>query len=151
MKKQFAGLVLSMFVSAIGNSAMAADKGTADEAIAMVKKAVAYIKANGPEKAYAEFNNPKGQFRDRDLYILVQDFNGKMLAHANPRLVGKDALEGKDADGKYLGKAMIEVAKEKGKGWVDYKWVNPTTSAVEQKSTYLEKVDNTLVACGIYK
>lgn len=151
MKKQLAGLVLSLSAAVISNLAFAADKGTADEAIAMVKKAVAYIKANGAEKAYAEFNNPNGKFRDRDLYILVQDFNGKMLAHANPRLVGKDLLETKDADGKYLAKALIEVAKDKGKGWVDYKWVNPASSTVEKKSTYIEKVDDTLVGCGIYK
>jgi len=151
MKKQIAGLILSLSAAVISGLAMAEERGTPDEAIAMVKKAVAYIKANGAEKAYAEFNNPKGQFRNKDMYILVYDFNGKMLAHANPRLVGKDLLEAKDADGKFLGKALIQTAKEKGKGWVDYKWVNPGTSTIDQKTTYVERVDDTLVGCGIYK
>jgi cytochrome c len=45
--------------------AAAADRGTADEATVLVKKGIAYLKANGPEKAYAAFNDPQGQFVDR--------------------------------------------------------------------------------------
>ena len=65
----------------------AAEFGTPAEAEAMVKKAVAEIKANGKDKAFAEFNNPKGKFTDRDLYITVYDMNGKCLSHgANPKM-----------------------------------------------------------------
>ena len=46
------------------------DAGTKDEAVAMVKKAVEYIKANGRDKAFAEFTDTKGKFIDRDLYIV---------------------------------------------------------------------------------
>lgn len=130
----------------------AGEKGTKDEAQAMVKKAIAYLKANGREKAIAEFNNPTGQFRDRDLYVFVIDLNGKMLAHGSiARLVNKDVLDMKDADGNPLIRNFIEVAKAKGSGWVDYKWPNPTTKAVEAKSTYVEKLDDMVVGCGIYK
>lgn len=77
----------------LGSSALAADQGSAAEAEAMVKKAVAFIKANGPEKAYEEFTHGK-QFKDRDLYIIVYDLNGKNLAQgANPKLVGKDLID----------------------------------------------------------
>ncbi len=43
------------------------------------------------------------------------------------------------------------VGNSKGSGWIDYKWPNPVTKAVEQKSTYVEKVDDVVVGCGIYK
>lgn len=137
----------------LSHAALAAsDKGSADEAIALVKTAVNYVKANDKEKAYAEFNNNKGQFIDRDLYIFVFDMTGKTLAHGtNPRLLGKNMIDLKDADGKYFIKSIIEVANTKGKGWVDYKWTNPVSKAIEQKSTYIEKVGDVLVACGIYK
>jgi cytochrome c len=151
MKKIFAAIVTGLFAMAINTAAFAAEQGSADDATAMVKKAVAFLKANGKEKALAEFNNQSGQFKDRDLYIFVQDMKGKMLAHGgNDKLIGKDLLELKDADGKFFVKNMIEVAG-KGKGWVDYKWTNPSTKAIDQKSSYIEKYEDVFVGCGIYK
>jgi cytochrome c len=47
--------------------ALAGDKATKPEAEAMVKKAVAFLKANGAEKTYSEIDNKQGQFTDRDL------------------------------------------------------------------------------------
>lgn len=130
----------------------AADQGTAAEAEAMVKKAVAYIKAQGPEKAYDEFTNGKS-FKDRDLYIIVYDLNGKNLAQgANPKLVGKDLIGLKDPDGKPLIQMFVDLAKTKGKGWVEgYKFLNPVSQKIEGKAMYLERVGETLVGCGIYK
>ncbi|HCE07956.1 MAG TPA: histidine kinase, partial [Oxalobacteraceae bacterium] len=79
----------SLFAMVISTAAFAAEQGSAAEATAMVKKAVAYLKANGKEKAFAEFSSQSGQFKDRDLYVFVQDMNGKMLAHGeNGKLVG---------------------------------------------------------------
>jgi cytochrome c len=144
-------LAFTTFIFAI-STASAAEKGTADEAVALVKKAVAYVKANGAEKAFAEFNNPKGQFINRDLYIFAQDMDGKMLAHgANSKLIGKSLIDVKDADGKMFAKEIVEVAKTKGSGWIDYKWPNPVTKAIELKSTYVEKAGDILISCGIYK
>jgi signal transduction histidine kinase len=136
----------------MAGTAQAAEQGTAAEAEAMVKKAVAYIKANGPEKAYEEFTNGKS-FKDRDLYIIVYDLNGKNLAQgANPKLVGKDLIGLKDPDGKPLIQMFVDLAKTKGKGWVEgYKFLNPVSQKIEGKAMYLERVGDTLVGCGIYK
>ena len=151
MKTLFKGIVMGAAALAFTGMAMAADKGTAEEAMAMVKKGVAFVKANGKEKAFAEFSNMKGQFVDRDLYVMVYDMEGNNKAHgSNPKLIGKNLLEIKDADGKYIVKGLIEVAN-KGKGWFDYKWPNATTKAVEPKSTYVEKVEDVLIGVGIYK
>ncbi len=62
-------------------AAGAAEFATKDEAVAMVKKAVAYIKANGTEQAYAEISKKGGMFTDRDLYIVVYGLNGHVFAH----------------------------------------------------------------------
>ncbi len=136
----------------LASGVQAADQGTAAEAEAMVKKAVAYIKAHGPEKAYEEFTNGKS-FKDRDLYIIVYDLNGKNLAQgANPKLVGKDLIGLKDPDGKPLIQMFVDLAKNKGKGWVEgYKFLNPVSQKIEGKAMYLERVGETLVGCGIYK
>jgi cytochrome c len=136
----------------MAGSTLAADQGSAAEAEAMVKKAVAHIKAAGPEKAYDEFTNGK-TFKDRDLYIIVYDLNGKNLAQgANPKLVGKDLIGLKDPDGKPIIQMFVDVAKTKGKGWVEgYKFMNPVSQKMEGKAMYLERVGDTLVGCGIYK
>ena len=149
IKRVLVGFIMSLCAM---TATFAADKGSADEATALVKKAISFIKANGNEKAFAEFNNAKGQFVDRDLYIAVFDMNGVNVAHgANPKLIGKNLLDLKDVDGKQFIKEWYDVAAKKGSGWVDYKWTNPTTKAIEQKSTYVEKFGDHLVACGIYR
>lgn len=132
--------------------AHAADVGTPAEAEALVKKAVAHIKSVGAEKAYEEFTHGKS-FKDRDLYIFVYDLEGKALAQgANPKLVGKNLINMRDADGLYNIQMQIALAKEKGKGWTsEYKFINPVTQKIEVKMAYLERVGDTYVACGIYK
>jgi signal transduction histidine kinase len=136
----------------MAGAAHAADTGTAAEAEAMVHKAIAQIKAVGPEKAYDEFTNGK-TFKDRDLYIIVYDLTGKNLAQgANPKLVGKNLIGLKDPDGKPLIQMFVDLAKDKGKGWVEgYKFMNPVTQKIEPKAMYLERVGDTFVGCGIYK
>jgi len=153
MKKLFLVLFACCFLLSSAGIAVSAEKpGTAAEAVAMVKKAITYIKAHGREKAFAEFSNPKGPFIDRDLYITVYDMKGVCLAHGfNPKMVGKNMIDLKDPDGKAFVKERNETAKTKDKFWVDYKYVNPLTKQIEQKSQYVEKLGDILVNCGIYK
>lgn len=133
--------------------ASAADKGSADEAIAMVKKAVAMVKADGKDKTFAAISDPANKdFHDRDLYVFVYDMNGVAVAHGNnPKMVGRNLMSMKDNEGKAMIQEMVDVAKGKGKGWVDYKWPNPATKTVDHKSSYVEKVDDILIGAGIYK
>jgi cytochrome c len=153
MRNMLKALVFGLSIMTVGAGACAAEKGSADEAVAMVKKAVAYMKENGKDKAFTEFGNTANtQFHDRDLYIFVYDLNGNNLAHGNnPKMVGKNLIDMKDHDGKYIIKGFVDMANAKGTGWVDYKWPNPVTKAIEQKSSYIEKVDNLIVGAGIYK
>ncbi|CAN7408361.1 cache domain-containing protein [Pseudoduganella sp. LjRoot289] len=132
--------------------AQAAGYGTAEEAVAMVKRAGALMKAKGKDEAFKQFNEPAGSFVDRDLYIAVIDAKGTMLSHgANPKLIGKALMELKDADGKPFIKALVDLAQGSGSGWVDYKWPNPVTKLIDSKSTYVEKLGDLTIACGVYK
>lgn len=154
MKKLFTGMFAAlMMFAALG--AGAAEKGTADEAVAMVKKAAEFMKKNGKEKALAEFNNPKGAFIHKDLYIFAFGASGdgvELANGANVKLVGKNVKEMKDADGKFLIKDILAVGMSAdGKGWVDYKWPNPSTGQIDGKRTYVERVDDVILGCGIYK
>ena len=155
MKNLFKYLVVGWAALLLNAGAGAAEKGTADEAVAMVRKAGEFLKKNGKEKAFAEFNNPKGQFIHKDLYIFTFLANGDGIEQANGanvKLVGKNVLEMKDADGKYLIKDILALGMGKeGKGWVDYKWPNPSTGTIDGKRTYVERVDDVVIGCGIYK
>jgi signal transduction histidine kinase len=90
-----------------------------------------------------------GGFRDRDLYVALYDRTGKCLAHgATPGLVGKNLMDLKDVDGKPFARIAFTSNEPT---WVDYKWPNPTTKQVEQKSTYVVPVDDFVVTVGAYK
>jgi signal transduction histidine kinase len=153
MKKLvLSGMILLVLFGFAGIVSAAGKRGTAAEAEALVKKAIAYMKSNGKEVAFAEINNPKGRFTDRDLYIFVYDMNGKCVAHGlNLKMIGKDLAELKDADGKLFVKERIDIAKTNGKGWQDYKFTDPISKTIEQKRAYVEKYDDLIVGSGIYK
>ncbi|HLJ19675.1 MAG TPA: cache domain-containing protein [Stellaceae bacterium] len=130
-----------------------ADKGTADEAKAMVEKAAALLKDAGPDKAFAAFDDPANKdFHDRDLYIFVRSMDGNTVAHgANKGMIGHTNLDLKDADGKLYNKEMIDLATSKGSGWVDYRWPNPISHKIEAKSSFILKVGDYVIGAGVYK
>ncbi|MGZ3237065.1 MAG: cache domain-containing protein [Burkholderiaceae bacterium] len=145
-------LIAFLFSGFAFSANAASEHGTAEEAVAMVHKVVAYMKENGREKTIDEVNNIHGRFRDRDLYVTINTLQMKTLAHgANPRMQGKDLIELRDADGKYFMKERMELLKTKDKGWQEYKFVNPTTQAIERKAMYFEKHGDIVINCGIYK
>jgi len=144
---------LALILSLAGTAALAADGGATEaDATAMVKKGVAYIKANGKDKGYAEITSKAGQFRHEDLYLTVYSLDGVMLAHgANEKMVGKNLLELKDIDGKAFIKERLEMARAKPSFWQDYKFTNPSTKKVEPKRMYCERLDESVICGGIYK
>jgi signal transduction histidine kinase len=135
-----------------GGPACAADNATAKEAEAMVKKGLAFLKANGKDKGYAEVSNKQGRFIDRDLYLVVYRMDGMVLAHgANEKMIGQNLIDLKDIDGKEFVRERVELGKTKASFWQDYKFTNPVTKKIEPKSMYCERVDDTVLCGGIYK
>jgi hypothetical protein len=133
--------------------------GTKAEAEAIVKHALAYIKTNGVDKSIEMFNKKDSEFVKGELYIFMFRVSDKpgarvvTLSHpVNPGLVGKDLYELKDPDGKQFMAEMAKKAmKDKG-GWVHYKWSNPETKKIGEKSSYVMPAGpDIFVGCGIYK
>lgn len=151
MKKILSVLMMSMFVLSCAGNVVAGSESSKSDAEAMVQKAVSYIQEKGKDMALAEFNNPGGEFVKGELYVFAYDFEGNNKALAvKPELIGKNLLDLKDADGKFVIKDLITVAKNGG-GWHQYKWENPTTQKIADKASYVVKVDDTLwLGCGIY-
>lgn len=151
-RRRFVTICALFLLFSQSSSAHAEDFGTADQAKAMVDRVAAFFKANGKDKTLAELSNPKGQFIDRDLYVIAYSLEGVRLAHPyNPKLIGMSVLDAVDFDGKAYGKDILAVAKTKGSGWVDYKFTDPATKKLADKSLYVVKVDDLIFGCGIYK
>ena len=137
---------------ALSGPALAAPPATKDEAMAMVKGAVASIKKDGSDVTYAEISNKSGKFIDRDLYVVVYRLDGQVLAHgANAKLVGTDQSKAKDVDGKAFVKERIALAHKQPHFWQAYKFKNPVTDKIESKQTYCERYEDTAVCAGVYK
>ncbi len=151
IKRQFNRCLAMSVLCCLMTPVFAEENGTAEQAKAMVQKTIAAMKKNGVDAIIADINKRDGQYRDRDLYVVVYDMKGKNLAHLNPKMVGKDLIELKDVDGKSFVKERIDIATKKGSGWQDYKFLNPESKKIELKSMYVEKHDNVIVGCGIYK
>jgi cytochrome c len=148
-KSLIAALVTT--VTFVGAAAAGSGAGK-DDAVAMVKAAVTFIKEQGAEKAYPEITSKSGKFHDRDLYVVVYQLDGKVLAHgSNEKFVGKDLIDAQDVDGKLYVKERVELAGKQSSFWQDYKFVNPVDKKVEPKQMYCEKLENTAVCAGIYK
>ena len=146
-----ATLCASLACTATGAAFAREGNATAAEATAMVKKAVAFIKASGKDKGYAEISTKGGPFTDGDLYVTVYGLDGTVRAHgANEKMIGKNLIDLKDVDGKAFVKERIDMAATRPTFWQDYKFTNPVTKKIEPKSMYCEKLD-AVVCGGIYK
>jgi signal transduction histidine kinase len=126
--------------------------GSPKEAQALVAKAVASLKKAGAQKTYEAITAKAPGFVDRDLYVTAYDLEGKCLAQgANAKMVGKDLTDLRDADGRLFIKERMELAKTKGSFWQDYKWTDPVTRKVMAKTTYCERLAETVLCVGVYK
>jgi signal transduction histidine kinase len=153
MKQLFQCIGAALAVAALaaqGPVLAKADFASKDEAVAMVKKGVAFVKANGKDKAYAEITNKK--FVDRDLYLVVYGLDGTVLAHgANEKQVGHNLIDLKDIDGKLFVKERVELAQKQPTFWQEYKFTDPVTRKIEPKEMYCERLEDTVVCGGVYK
>jgi cytochrome c len=140
-----AAMLLSLCAGASG-------RGTAADALALVDKTAAYLADQGPAKTFFEASNPKGRFIHRDLYIVIYDKHGKVMAHgAIPRLVGLNVYHYRDEDDKYFVREILDRASKGQQGPVDYKWVHPMTRQMHAKSAWFRQVGQYVITCGTYK
>lgn len=145
-------VALAALLALVPAAAAAEEYATTKDAQLLVHRAGSFLRKHGREKALAAFNDRKGPFAYRDLYVFAYDLGGTCLAHpTKPERVGKNNLSDKDPDGREFVRERIEIARKHGKGWQDYKFHNPATNKVEQKVAYFELVDGVLLVAGAYK
>jgi len=147
-----AALVLIVAPFATGTAgAQTNAHGTPGEAKALAERAAAHLRDVGPDRAVADFADPREDFHDRDLFVVVYDDQHKVMpSFGAAGLTGRDATRLVDTDGKAFGKELIHTAETEGTGWVSYRVTNPATMKVEAKQSYVIKVGEYVVFVGAY-
>lgn len=133
--------------------AAAADKPTLQQVKELTLQAADIIRRDGVDKAKQVFH-ADGPFRYGEIYVNVIDLNGTWLIYPpNPRNEGKSVLNVRDADGRLLVQDIIRTANENGEGWVEYRWLNPASNAIEKKSSFVKLVPErqAITYVGLYQ
>jgi uncharacterized protein len=144
-------LTIGLF-AALPFSANAAQFGTRDEAVALVKRVQEKFKKAGAEATFAAIN--AGQFNDRDLYPFVHTIDGTLhVANgAFPGIRGKNLHDMRDQNGKFTTQDFMRIATTAPyQGWSDFRWRNPKTNTIDDKSAWIERMGDYFVGVGIYK
>jgi methyl-accepting chemotaxis protein len=127
-------------------------QGTADEALALSKRAQELVKSVGFDSAFVAFHDKDGGFVDRDLYVFVFDRQGVYrVMGMDQNRVGTSLSDAPGLDAQQLLVDAWERA-EQGGGWVEYNIINLATGDVRGKSSYILPIDqNLLIGCGAYR
>ncbi len=143
-------LVSSVLCLGFAGSALAADSGSAEEAKAMLGKVVASMKADQPG-TLARITKGAGEFRDRDLYAFCGGPDGTFSAHGTDSgLVGKSMKQLKDRNGKGVGAAIYEAAREGKVAEVAYVWPRPGSTDPVPKVAFVTRVGDQVCGVGYY-
>ncbi len=117
--------------------------------VAMVEQALRHYDAHGRDATVAHYNTPESV--DGEWYVFIFDENDKLIAHANPDLLGMDLKGdlGLDTTGYRFGDLML-TATEEGL-WVDYMFANLVSGNQEYKHAYVVRRDGLLFGSGWYQ
>jgi hypothetical protein len=143
------GITASMLLWTVA-SASGQQLGTAEQARAMLDRAVSALKSN-EATALNKFNDPNNkQFHERDLYVFCYDMSdGKITAYESPALLNVDirTLALKDDP---VGKRAYEALQKAPEGsiiTIDYKFPKPGTAEPVPKQTLETRFGNQ--GCGV--
>ena len=140
-------VVIILFPSA---SIPAAKFGTADEAKAMLDRAVAAVKED-ETKALDMFNKGQGGFKDRDLYVFCANASdGIITAHPYGEK-GKQLSGIVGVNGVRLGETMMQNATEGTIKETTYVWPRHPTGEVLAKTVFYTKAGDQICGVGYYK
>ncbi|HEX5738987.1 MAG TPA: methyl-accepting chemotaxis protein [Hydrogenophaga sp.] len=126
-------------------------QGTAEEAMVLVERAIEHRNRSARDAFVRELTEPAKGFYDRDMYVFALDRQGVYRAFGGkPEKVGSRVQDIAGVDGQALLENIVAQA-EVEPGWVEYDIANPVTGAIQGKMSYVVKVDDLYVGCGVYK
>lgn len=143
---------LGMTPSTPADTQSQADSTDAEQAKAMVARALEYMDEHGTAALIERVNAAAPEFHYGEHYVFVMDNAATIVAHPiNPAWVGVGDDTGRDADGNPFFAQMVAAAAENPDGtWFNYRWPNPVTGEVATKSSWVVMRDDHLIGVGIY-
>lgn len=127
-------------------------QGTAEEAVALVQRAVALAGTCSHEQFLRHITDKNQPYHDRDMYVFVLNADGAYVAFAGqPSRIGAYVrdLPGVQ-DGEAVVRNLLDTAA-RGSGWVEYDLQNPATGHVQTKMSFVYGLGDFAVGCGVYK
>ena len=142
-----------ILVSTLGDLWAVEELANREECVAKTKQAAKLIEEVGLAAALQKINDPNGPFMWKDTYVFCLDETGKVLVHKDPKIIGFQAKNLKDVNGKLYMQEIIDVANTKGEGWVSYMYHKTPGAIPEPKTSYVLKVPsaNVIVGAGFYE
>ena len=134
----------------LGGRAQAAQLGTAEQARALLLRAVAAVKAD-ERAAIANFNRADGGFRQGDLYVFCATTTGTVDAHVDPAQIGRKLQDQFDVDGVAFGREMMALARPGAITAVAYMWPRPDSRTPAEKVSFVTRVADQVCGVGYYK
>jgi signal transduction histidine kinase len=133
-----------------GGPALAEGKASADDAKAMLERAIAAVKTNEAQ-ALAAFSHGGAGFRDRDLYVFCARTDGRVDAHIDPVQIGRNIKDLYDVDGVAFGQEMMAIAAAGEIKGVGYMWPEPGSGTPVEKVSFVTRVADQMCGVGYYK
>ena len=127
-------------------------QGKPQEAIELVDRAVQLRRSHtwGPQ-FWNFLTDPQQRLFCKDMYVFILDALGNYIVFGgNPAKVGTSVHQLPGVDGQGLLNAIVNQS-EQGPGWVEYDFTNPVTGQVQAKMSYVRKLDDGYLGCGVYK
>ena len=141
--------LMILFIFSVVGPGAAEEGATREECVAKTKQAAKLIEEVGLDKALEKMNDMKGPFMWKDSYVYCfEDETGKILAHKNQNLIGFEAKDLRDVNGKPYFREMFHIANTKGEGFVTYMYARIPGGSPELKTSYVLKVPGTNVILG---
>ena len=142
-------MLIASLVLFFSKNILAEDFGNKEEALALLKRAVALVEVD-KNRALNLFTTGDGGLHQKDLYPFCLTNNGLILGH--PTLEGLNILNFKDTTGKEVGKLMINVAKYGEVNEVDFMIARLTTDdeKLYKKTQLVTKVSGLICVVGYY-
>ena len=128
----------------------AADFGTAEEAKAMLERAVAAVKED-KAKALDMFNNGEGGFKDRDLYVFCANASDGIITATPYWNRGKQLRDIEGKRGAPFGETVMQNATEGTIKQTTYWWPRPGTDKPLEKTAFYTKEGDQICGVGFYK
>ena len=117
---------------------------------ALLDRAEQHLLQQG-DQAMASFSRA-GDFVDGELYVYVIDTQGNFLASggSSTTLIGRNVIDLTDSEGRHFIREILDAAKVKPSGRVEYRWNNPIRARNEPKIATYRKVGERILVVGYY-